>query len=83
MLPLIIDPDPHRYHRDLATRQSCHTVTIPLPCRDHAETMPNPTQLWWYALTERERDVREGVRTEDERKRDSEGGKKCEREREK
>ena len=37
--------------------------------------MPNPTQLWWYALTERERDVREGVRTEDERKRESEGEK--------
>ena len=37
--------------------------------------MPNPTQLWWYALIERERDVREGMRTEDERKRESEGGK--------
>ena len=37
--------------------------------------MPNPTQLWWYALTERERDVREGVRTEDERKRELEGEK--------
>ena len=56
-------------------------------CRSrHTVTTPNPTQLWWHALHERERDVRKGVRTEDERKRELEKKKKekeiAERERE-
>ena len=44
--------------------------------------MLNPTQLQWHALNERERDVRKGVRTEDERKRELEKKKIAERERE-
>ena len=38
-------------------------------------TTPNPTQLQWLTLNERERDVREGVRSE-ERERIKEKNKK-------
>ena len=60
-LPSIINSNPHRHHRDHATR---HTLISPQRRSHHSADL---AMLVACYERERERDVREGERTEDER----------------
>ena len=76
LLPSIINSNPHRHHRDHATRHASISPRCDPQRRSRHST--DLTTLVAFYERERERDVREGERTEDERM----GWVFCERKRE-